>query len=256
MTSSMRTIVVTGAAGGLGRVTALRFTKGGDRVFVCDIDVSSIADMRLIDGIAGAEVVDVGERSQIESFIANVRASAGRVDVLVNNVGIAGPRAPIEDVEPQEWLKTLNANLNAAFWSTRAVLPDMKRDRSGCILNVSTASVRTLPNHRSPYIVSKAALESLTLAVAREAGPYNIRCNAVRPGAMDNDRLNRILARVAEQQGKSLKDLETEQLRYVSMRTKVAMDEVAATLHFLASSAAAHITAQIIGVDGDVQWEE
>jgi enoyl-[acyl-carrier-protein] reductase (NADH) len=73
---------------------------------------------------------------------------------------------------------------------------------------------------------------------------------------MDNDRLNRILARVAEQQGKSLKDVETEQLRYVSMRAKVAMDEVAATLHFLASSAAAHITAQIIGVDGDVQWEE
>jgi NAD(P)-dependent dehydrogenase (short-subunit alcohol dehydrogenase family) len=252
----MRTVVITGGAGGLGRVTALLFAKGGDRVFVCDIDAAAIAAIRLLDRMAGAEVVDVGERSQIESFLTNVRLKTARVDILINNVGIAGPRVPIEDVEPEEWLKTLNANLNAAFWFTREVLRDMKRERSGCILNVSTASVRTLPNFRSPYIVSKAALESLTLAVAREAGPYNIRCNAVRPGAMDNDRLNRVLARVAEQQGKSLQEVEAEQLRYVSMRTKVAMDEVAGTLHFIASSAAAHITGQIIAVDGDIQWEE
>jgi NAD(P)-dependent dehydrogenase (short-subunit alcohol dehydrogenase family) len=251
----MRTIVITGAGGGLGRITAGRFASGGDSVFACDADENAIARLREAGTFTSADVVDVSDRVQVERFFAMVKAQTERVDVLINNVGVAGPHAALEDIKPDEWSRTLDANLNAAYWSSREVLGGMKSRRSGCILNVSTASVRTRPACRSPYIVSKAALEALTLAIAREAGPYNVRCNAVRPGMMDNERLNRIMARAAEQRGTSVEKVEAEQLQYISMRSKVAMHEVTAMLHFLASDAAAHVTGQIIGVDGDVQWE-
>jgi NAD(P)-dependent dehydrogenase (short-subunit alcohol dehydrogenase family) len=251
----MRTVVITGGGGGLGRVIATRFLESLDRVYVCDVDERAVLELRQAGKVARADVVDVSDCRQVEQYFATVRRVAERVDVLINNVGVAGPRAALEDIEPDEWSKTLDANLNAAYWASRQVLPAMRRDRSGCIVNVSTASVRTLPACRSAYIVSKAALESLTMAVAREAGAYNVRCNAVRPGVMDNERMKRVLARVADQRGMTVEAVESEQLQFISMRTKVSMEEVAEMVHFLASEAASHVTGQIISVDGDMQWE-
>jgi NAD(P)-dependent dehydrogenase (short-subunit alcohol dehydrogenase family) len=250
-----RCVVITGAAGGLGRVTAETFASGGDRVFVCDADAVATMSLRQAGTMALSEVVDVADRRQLEGFFEIVRSMTDHVDVLINNVGVAGPRAPLEEVDPREWDDALNANLNSAYWAMRQVLGDMKSRRSGTILNISTVSVATRPVNRAPYVVSKAALESLTLAIAREAGPYNVRCNAIRPGLMNNERLHRIFQRIADQQNTSIEEVESEQLRYVSMHSKVEMTQVAALLHFLASQQAAHITAQIIGIDGDMQWE-
>ncbi len=191
----------------------------------------------------------------MQAFFAAIRVHAEHIDVLINNVGIAGPRAPLEQIEPGDWAHTLDANLNAAFWSMREVLPDMKQRGRGCILNVSTASVRTLPECRAPYVVSKAGLEALSQIVAREVGPSGVRCNAVQPGFMDNERLRTILAGVALQSGKPPIDVEDEGLRFVSRRSQVAMSEGAARLYYLASDAARHVTGQIIAVDGGVQWE-
>jgi NAD(P)-dependent dehydrogenase (short-subunit alcohol dehydrogenase family) len=251
----LRNVVITGAGSGLGRVTAQLFSSGGDRVFACDSDKTTTKDLASSGTVVVAERVDVADRAQLDEFFRLVWSQCDRIEVLVNNVGIAGPREAIENLDPEEWLATLNANLNAAYWAARQVLGPMKRHGGGCILNVSTASVRTLPLNRSPYVVSKAALEALTFCIAREAGPWKIRCNAVRPGMMDNDRLHRVLARVAAQRGSTPQAVEAEQLQFVSMRSKVTMLEVAKMLHFLASDEAAHVTAQIIAVDGDIHWE-
>jgi NAD(P)-dependent dehydrogenase (short-subunit alcohol dehydrogenase family) len=251
----VRHVVVTGAAAGLGRVTAERFLAAGDRVYVCDITATGVTSLRTESQVALALVVDVSDRLQVDKFFDAIAELTGRVDVLINNVGVAGPIVPVEEVPPQQWTATLDANLNGAFWAIRRVLPAMKAARGGTILNVSTFSVRTLPEWRAPYIVAKAALESLSLVVAREAGPYNIRCNAVRPGAMDNDRLARVIHGLAERTGRSPREVEEELLRYVSMRSKVSMGEVAGLLEFLASDSAAHITSQIIAIDAGAQWE-
>lgn len=247
--------MVTGAGGGLGRVTAERFARAGDRIYGCDISPSAVEELTSSEVTALAQVVDVSDRRQVDSFFDAIGAITSRVDVLINNVGIAGPAAPVEDVTPEQWATTLDTNLNAAFWAVRRVLPGMKVARAGVILCVSTFSVRTLPERRAPYVVAKAALESLSLMISREAGPYNVRSNVVRPGAMDNDRLLRVLARAAQRTGQTPHDVEKELLSYVSMRSKVSMDEVADVLFFLASDAAAHITSQVIAVDGGVQWE-
>lgn len=251
----MRNVVITGAGGGLGRVCAERFAAGGDRVFACDISGDALRGLEAAEVAVLTRAVDVTDRTQVDQFFTAVWSEAKHVDVLINNVGVAGPRAFLEDIEPKDWAHTLDANLNAAFWTMRQVLPHMKQRRQGVILNVTTASVVTLPQGRSPYNVSKAALESLTLTMSREVGPFNIRCNAVRPGMMDNERLAHILTRVAEQSGKSVAEVEREQLQFVSMRSKIEMNEVASMLHYLASDAARHVTGQIIAVDGGVQWE-
>jgi NAD(P)-dependent dehydrogenase (short-subunit alcohol dehydrogenase family) len=251
----MRNIVITGAGTGLGRITAELFASKGDRIYACDISPEALRSLESTSLVALCSPVDVSRREAVEQFFAQIWDHTSHIDVLINNVGVAGPRAPLELIEPEDWAHTLDANLNAAFWTMREVLPRMKERREGCILNVSTASVHTLPEGRTPYITSKAALESLTLAVAREAGPFGIRCNAVQPGFMDNERLKMILTRVAQHSERTLAEVERDELRFVSMRSKIDMSEVASMLHYLASSEARHVTAQVIAVDGGVQWE-
>jgi NAD(P)-dependent dehydrogenase (short-subunit alcohol dehydrogenase family) len=250
----MLTVVITGVAQGLGRTMAQLFAKRGDRVFGCDLDNSGLEDLRRSH--PGIETVraDISRPEQVAALFAVIGAAAP-IDILINNVGIAGPRANIEDVSLEDWNASMQANLTGAFLCIKHTLPGMKARRNGAIVNVSTGSVRTLPPGRSPYITSKTALEGLTRAVAREAGSFNVRCNAVQPGLMDNARLARILERVSEQTGKSPTEIEAEALSFVSMRTKVQMDEVAAMVEFLCSDAARHVTGQIVAVDGGVEWE-
>jgi NAD(P)-dependent dehydrogenase (short-subunit alcohol dehydrogenase family) len=251
----MRNVLITGAGEGLGRVVAEKFAAAGDRIFACDVSTEALDSLKSSGIATMARRTDVSSPREIEAFLKEVGSIAERIDVLVNNVGVAGPRALLENIELKEWTHTLDANLTGPFCMIRSLLPAMKRARSGVILNVTTASVRTLPDMRSPYVVSKAGLESLTHMVAREVGPYNVRCNAVQPGLMDNARLERVLRRVAQQSSRSVAEVEREALHFVSMRAKVAMSEVADMLYYLASDAARHVTGQVIAVDGGVQWE-
>jgi len=251
----MRHVVITGAAAGLGRITAEKFAAAGDRVYGCDLSEAAVEQLRQSGVVAHAAVVDVSQRAQLDRFFDDIASRTDCVDVLINNVGMAGPRGLVEAIDTGEWARTFDANLHAAFWAIRRVLPQMKRAGRGSIANVSTFSARTFPESRSPYTVSKVALEALTLAVAREAGPHQVRCNAVQPGAMDNERLMRILQQIAAQSGRSVEEIEREHLQYVSMRSKVSMDEVASLLFYLSSDAARHITSQVIAVDGGAQWE-
>jgi len=132
----------------------------------------------------------------------------------------------------------------------------MKERRFGSIINFSSASTITgLPN-RAAYVVSKYAVEGLTKNTARELGPYNVRCNAILPGAIDNKRLAMVLERVARKKGISPEEFETEMLRYNSMRTKIAPEELANAVFLLASKKAPHITGVMFEVSGGHEWEE
>jgi NAD(P)-dependent dehydrogenase (short-subunit alcohol dehydrogenase family) len=131
----------------------------------------------------------------------------------------------------------------------------MKKRKNGVIINITTASAKTFPANRSIYNMTKYALEGLTLSVAKEVGPFNIRCNAVRPGMMNNDRMRGILKRVAADLGKSEEEVLNGELKYISMRSMVEMKEVADMVYFLASDAAPHISGQIIAVDGNAEYE-
>lgn len=248
-------IVITGGGSGLGRTIAALFLAQGHRVHVCDVAAVTTDGLAAAEGAFRSSVCNVGDRQSIDAFFGEVRAWMPSVEVLINNVGVAGPRAPFEDVDDAAWEDTLGANLLGAIRCIRHVLPGMKAARSGTILNISTSSVVTRPLNRSPYIVSKAALESLTMSLAREVGPDGIRCNAIRPGMMNNERMFRVLGRVAADSGKSVDEVLRGELQFISMRSMIPMDDVAALALYLCSDAARYITGQCMAVDGGSEWE-
>lgn len=251
--ASRHSVVITGGAGGLGLETATQFAADGYRVAICDI-VAPVEPERLSPAIAFYQA-DMADAGAIEAAMRHIRDDVGPIHALVNNVGIAGPSGYAEDIGLDAWRHTMAVNLDAAFLCCKLVLPGMKRAGAGAILNISTMSVQTALIGRAAYVVSKAGLEALTKVIAREAGPHGIRANVVRPGAMDNDRLKQVIARVAEREGRSIDEIEREFLEYISMRSKVSMADVAGMVRYLASDAARHITGQVIAVDAGVEWE-
>jgi NAD(P)-dependent dehydrogenase (short-subunit alcohol dehydrogenase family) len=250
-----RAALVTGAGSSVGRVIAEQFLAAGARVHIGDVNPQFIErTLGEVRGLSGS-VCDVGQSAQIDALFADAQRSIGDIDFLVNCVGIAGPHAAVEDITPEDWRQSIEVNLNGTFELMRRAIPGMKARRAGVIVNFSTASTKTgLPN-RTPYVASKAALEALTYTAARELGPFNVRCNAIRPGAINNDRMNKVVERVAAQRGIPVAEVEADFLSHVSMRTKIEPLELAQTVLFLCGPGGAHITGQFIEVSGNLEWE-
>ncbi len=131
----------------------------------------------------------------------------------------------------------------------------MKSQKSGCIINISTASAKVALPGRSPYVASKVGVLGLTHTVAREYGPFGIRCNAILPGLINNERGRGILSNHAKEKNIDFEEAEKNFLKYISLRTWIDPSEVGELSVFLASPAGRHITGQQIGMDGNVEWE-
>jgi NAD(P)-dependent dehydrogenase (short-subunit alcohol dehydrogenase family) len=252
----MQRVVITAAASGIGKAIATRFAADGHRVFICDIDPVAIQRTLAEQPALRGTVTDVGEPAQVEAMFHAAMDWLGGIDVLINNHGIAGPRGYIEDLDYAEWDRCIRVNLSGMFYTIKQAAPLMKAQRHGCIINLSTTSARTGLPKRSAYVAGKVGVIGLTSNLARELGPWNIRCNTVLPGFMNNDRGRGVLAKVAKDKGISLEEMEREGLRYVSMRTWIEMSEIADVCAFLASDQARHISGQEIAVCGNAEWEE
>lgn len=255
MTYQVQNVLVTGAGQSAGRAMAEAFHARGDRVHICDLDperVKAVLDAN--PGMRGS-AADVGSAESVEQLFAEAFDWLGHVDVLVNTVGISGPRARIEEMPIDEWQQTMVVNVDSMFFTIRKAVPGMRKNHHGAIVNFSTGSTKTVMPFRTPYVASKAAVEGLTRCLARELGPDNIRINAILPGMIDNERMRGIVARIAEQEGRGADEVEADFLRYISMRTKIAPQEFADMVLFLCSDAAKHVTGQLIGLDGNIEWE-
>lgn len=252
---SLQRVVVTAGASGIGLAIARRFMANGASVYICDINEQAIdAACAANPGLHGA-VVDVAGEAGCQSLVEQAVKVIGGVDTLVNNAGIAGACAEIENISPEHWTRSFAVNVHGAFYLTRAVVPLMKAQGGGSIVNISTGSVFTLPAGRADYVASKWALEGLTRAAAKELGPFRIRVNAIRPGFINSDRMRGILSAKAEAAGTSLEQEEQVFLDYISMRTKIEPQEIGDMAVFLASQAALHVTGQLLSVDGNIEWE-
>ena len=245
--------LVTGAAAGIGRAIADTLLDAGFAVHVCDADPQAVEQFRAQHPAASASVADIAVAEQVETLFALLRERHGRLDVLVNNAGIAGPTARIEDIEPADWERTVAVDLNGQFYCTRLAVPLLKAAGGGSIVNIaSNAAFFGFPL-RAPYSACKWALIGLTRTLAMELGPFAIRVNAICPGSVSGPRIERVIAGDAAQRGMTSEQIRELYKRQSSMRLFVRAEDVAATVAFLVSDAGAAISGQALGVDGHTE---
>ena len=176
--------------------------------------------------------------------------------MLVNNAGIGGPRAPVDEIEDADWYRTIDVNLHGMFHCIKRAVPAMKAQGAGAIVNISTASTRVGMALRTSYVTSKCAVDGMTRNLARELGPFGIRCNAILPGVIDNPRGRRLITQLASERGQTVEEAHEHYVSFISTRSLIGCEEVADMAFFLAQDAARNITGQLIGVCGNLEWEE
>jgi NAD(P)-dependent dehydrogenase (short-subunit alcohol dehydrogenase family) len=247
-------ILVTAGAAGIGRAIASSFLEHGAHVHVCDIDERALSETARVLPDVTQTVADVARYADVERLFADVRDTLGGLDVLVNNAGIAGPTAKIEDIAPADWERTIAIDLTAMFYCTRLAMPMIKAAGGGSIINMSSSAGRLAYPLRSPYAAAKWGVVGFTKSLAAEAGPDGVRVNCIQPGLVAGDRMDGVIAARAQARGISHDAQREELLRTVSMRTFVTADEVANVALFLASDAGKHISGQAIPVCGDIQF--
>jgi NAD(P)-dependent dehydrogenase (short-subunit alcohol dehydrogenase family) len=245
--------LVTAGASGIGRTIAERFLSHGCSVHVCDIDQAAIDRFLADNPKAGASRTDVSDVDQVGFLFDDISGRYGRLDILINNAGLAGPTANFEDVVPGEWDRTIAVNLSGQFYVTRLAVPMMKRAGSGTIVNISSSAALFGCPMRAPYTASKWAIIGLTKTLAMELGPWGIRVNAICPGSVEGERIERVIERDAKQRGKSTEEIRNAYHRQTSLRRFVTADEVANMAVFLASDLSSSISGQAMSVDGHTE---
>jgi NAD(P)-dependent dehydrogenase (short-subunit alcohol dehydrogenase family) len=245
--------LITGAAAGIGAETARQFGAANYQVHICDIAADAVEDfVARHPGTAGT-ITDVGDAAAVDHLFDELVSSWGRLDVLVNNAGIAGPTAAVEDVLPEDWQRTVAVYLNGAFYCTRRAVPLLRQSTAGSILNIaSNAAFFGFP-YRTPYTACKWALIGLTKTLAMELGPAGIRVNAICPGSVGGARIDGVIERDARERGLAPAEIRQVYERQSSLRVFVDAADVAALAVFLASDAGRFISGQAIGVDGHTE---
>ncbi len=254
--SDGRRVVVTAAAAGIGLAIAKAFAARGDRVHVCDINADALECVANDNPTITATVCDVSDLSSVEAFVRSAAETLGGIDVLVNNAGISGPTVSVEHMDPDQWDAVLAVNLTGTFNVTRLAIPYLKKSDAGVILIMSSVGGRFGYPDRSPYATTKRGLIALAETLAIELGGDGIRVNAVAPGAVAGDRIQRVLQGRADDSGRSLDDVTADALSIQSIKRFVDPDDIAALCVFLASDAAKSISGQTIPIDGDSKAAE
>jgi NAD(P)-dependent dehydrogenase (short-subunit alcohol dehydrogenase family) len=248
-----RKILVTAGASGIGKHIAAAFIAAGDDVYTCDINEDALQSAAAeLKGLKTG-ICDIGERAAIERMVADAAKQMGGIDVLVNNAGIAGPTAAVKDIDPDEWEQVMNVDLTGTFNVTRCAIPHLIRSGKGVIIVMSSAAGRFGYANRSPYATAKWGLIGFTKTLSIELGEHNIRANAILPGAVDGDRIQRVFEGRAKATGKSVEEIKALSMQNQSLQYLVDPADIAALAFFLASDAAKSISGQAFPIDGDMQ---
>jgi 3-oxoacyl-[acyl-carrier protein] reductase len=235
--------LVTGAGRGIGRATALKLGAAGAKVAV-NFNSSEGPAQEVVEAItsAGGEAkavkADVSQAEQVDSMVNALVKEWGRVDILVNNAGITRDNLMMR-MSQDEWDAVIDTNLRSAYFTTRAVLRPMLRNRWGRIISLSSVVGLTGNAGQANYAAAKAGIIGFTKSIAREVGSRNITANAIAPGFIQTD----ITAGLPE-------DLKVSMLKQIPADRYGEPDDVANAVLFLASDLAAYINGQVLNVDG------
>jgi NAD(P)-dependent dehydrogenase (short-subunit alcohol dehydrogenase family) len=248
----MRVLVTAGAAG-IGRAFAEVFSDAGAKVFVCDVDRAALDAFHAARPEIGARFADVADPKQVDGLFDEAAVFLGGLDVLINNAGIAGPTAAVEDIAIADWDRTIAVDLNGMFYCTRRAVPMIKAAGGGSIINLSSVAGRLGFPLRTPYSAAKWAVVGFTKSLAIELGPANIRVNAIQPGVVEGERIERVIAAKAKALGLTHEQYRQQLVSKVSLRRTVSPYDIANMALFLATDAGKNISGQALSVCGNVE---
>ncbi len=255
MSLQNRRVLITAGAGGIGRVMCETFVEAGATVHICDVDAGATEETVRTLGVSASQC-DVSDLDQVDRLFADVTGRLGGLDILVNNAGIAGPTGRVEDISVADWQRCIEIDLNGMFYCTRLAVPMLKAAGGGSIINLSSVAGRLGFPFRTPYAAAKWAVVGFTKSLSMEVGTDNIRVNAIQPGVVEGDRINRVIDAKAEALGISFEEQRANALERVSMKTMVSPREIADMALYLASDLGRHVTGQAISVCAGVEMLE
>lgn len=245
--------IITAGASGIGYAIAKAMIRAGAKVHVCDVNRELLAGLAKSDPALTASLADVGDSASVDRMFDEALGHLGGLDILVNNAGIAGPTKLIEDIDDDEWRLTMDVNLTGQFYCTRRAVPLFKQARAGSIVNLSSAAgILGLPM-RAPYVAAKWAVVGVTKTLAMELGEYGIRVNAICPGSVEGDRMERVLAAESVALNVDPKVLRHNYVKHTSLRTFVSADDIANMVVFVCSDLGSRISGQALSVDGHTE---
>lgn len=246
-------VVVTAGAQGIGLAITGAFVSAGAQVHICDVNEQFLASARQqYPGVTQSRT-DVSREDQVDAMFEELARRWGALDVLVNNAGIAGPTAKLEETDLEGWNQTLAVNLTGPFLCARRAVPLLKAAGGGSIVNLSSAAGRLGFPLRTPYSASKFGVIGLTRTWAMELGPSKIRVNAILPGIVAGERQERVIAAKAASYGIGHEEMRERLLSKVSLRSMVTAQDIANQILFICSPAGAGISGQSLSVCGNVE---
>ncbi|MGZ9110079.1 MAG: SDR family oxidoreductase [Rhodoplanes sp.] len=246
-------VLVTAGASGIGRAIVDVLVEAGVRVHTCDVDESAIRSLRGAQPSVGTTVADVADEAQVDRLFEDLQAGLGGLDGLVNNAGIAGPTARIEDITLEDWRSCIEVDLTGQFLCARRAVPLLKAAGGGAIVNMSSVAGRLGYAFRTPYSAAKWGVIGLTQSLAKELGPSNISVNAVLPGVVQGPRIERVIGARAEQLAIPYEEMEKQYLANVSLRRMVSPQDMAHMVLFLISPLGRNVSGQSLSVCGNVE---
>ncbi len=251
-----KVVFITGGGVGIGRAISLMFAREGADVSLAARSTNQMeevaSEIRAIGRRALVNTMDITSAEAVDRAVKDTFEEFGKIDVLVNNSGIAGPTAYVHDITPEQWDETFNVNLRGAFLCCRAVVPTMIKQRSGKIVNIaSMTGKRPLPM-RTPYCATKMGLIGLTRSLALELGKFNINVNAICPGYVGGPRLEAVIKNVAKAEGVSEEEVKNRFLSASPLGKFVSAEDVAKCAVFLASDESGNMTGQDINVTAGI----
>jgi NAD(P)-dependent dehydrogenase (short-subunit alcohol dehydrogenase family) len=248
-----RVAIITGASKGIGRALALRFAAEGARVVCAARSADLVKETQAQVGKAGGKAIafvgDLAMEDDVRRLVAAAVSAFGKLDTLINNAGDGGPTKPVQDYLMEDWRYTIDSCLTSSYLCTRFAVPEMIKAGGGAIVNISSGAGRRGLPYRIGYCSAKAGQVGMTYGMALELAPHNIRVNCVAPGAVEGDRIDRVIAGQAEVRGISVEAMRKAMIERSPLKRMVtAEDIVDATLYF-ASDMARSVSGQVLAVN-------
>ena len=245
--------VITGASKGIGRVMSALFAREGAAV-VCaarsgGLVQETAALVTKAGGRAIAVTADAAREADVRRIMAEGVKAFGKIDTLVNNAGDGGPTRPVQEYTEEDWFYTINSCLTSSYMCIRFAVPEMVKAGGGAIVNISSGAGRRGLPYRIGYCSAKAGQVGMTYGMALELAAHNITVNCVAPGAIEGDRIDRVIEGQARVRGISPEAMRQAMVERSPLRRMATADDISAAAAFLCSPAARNISGQVLAVN-------